>query len=353
MTGGVEKGYKFVERERLTNRTRRKKTVNILVTGGAGYIGSVVVKELLEQGHTVVVVDNLQTGHREALAEGARFVFGDISDLRLLREVMTKERVKAVIHFAAEALVGDSMKYPSKFFRDNICCGIDLLDAMVRAGVKRIVFSSSAAVYGEPRRIPITEDEPTIPTNPYGESKLAFEKILRWYREIHGIEYVALRYFNAAGAAGTLGEDHKPETHLIPIVLMAALGFLPAVTINGDDYDTPDGTCVRDFVHVLDLSAAHILSLQKTDSPAYNIGTGTGHSVREVVSAAEKVTGKRIPVRVGPRRPGDPARLVADGQKIRQELKWEPKYSQLDVIIETAWEWLSQHPNGYGSVPGA
>lgn len=327
--------------------------MNILVTGGAGYVGSVVAKELVGEGQRVVIVDNLQTGHREAVAEGARFVLGDLSDLRLLRQVMSDEKIEAVVHFAAEALVGDSMKNPSRFFRDNICCGIDLLDAMVRTGVRRIVFSSSAAVYGEPVRIPIKEDDPLVPTNPYGESKLAFERILRWYREIHGIEYVALRYFNAAGAAGTLGEDHKPETHLIPLVLMAAMGSLRCVTINGDDYDTPDGTCVRDFVHVLDLSSAHVLALQKTDSPAYNIGTGEGHSVKEVIATAQKVTGREIPVEVGPRRPGDPARLVADGQKIRREMHWQPRHSDLEGIIESAWKWLVEHPDGYARNPGA
>lgn len=327
--------------------------MRILVTGGAGYIGSVVVKELVESGHQVVVIDNFQSGHRQAVAEEANFVFGDLSDLPLIKGVMARENVEAVIHFAAEALVADSMKYPTKFFRNNICCGINLLDAMVRAGVGRIVFSSSAAAYGEPTSLPIKEDDPTIPTNPYGESKLAFEKILKWYNEIHGIEYVALRYFNAAGAAGPLGEDHRPETHLIPLVLMTALGLLSSVKINGDDYDTPDGTCVRDFIHVLDLASAHVLALQQTDSPIYNVGTGRGHSVKEVVAAAEKVTGKKIPVEVVRRRPGDPARLVADGSKIRRELKWQPKHSELDTILESAWKWLVEHPNGYGGAPGA
>lgn len=327
--------------------------MRILITGGAGYIGSVVVKELVERDHNVVVVDNLQTGHREAVTQAARFVFGDLADLRLLRDVMRKEKVEAVIHFAAEALVGDSMKNPSKFFRNNICCGINLLDAMVRTGVGRIVFSSSAATYGEPTRLPITEDDPTAPTNPYGESKLAFERVLKWYREIHGIDYVALRYFNAAGAAGPLGEDHRPETHLVPTVLMTALGLLPSVRINGDDYDTPDGTCVRDFVHVLDLASAHILALRGTDSPVYNVGTGEGHSVKEVIAAAEKVTRKKIAVEIGARRTGDPARLVSDGSKIKNELHWQPKHSELEVILETAWKWLVDHPNGYASAPGA
>ncbi len=327
--------------------------MRILVTGGAGYIGSVVVKELVEGGHHVAVIDNLQTGHRQAVAEEATFVFGDLFDLRLIRGVIAREKVEAVIHFAAEALVGDSMKHPSKFFRNNICCGINLLDAMVRGEVKKIVFSSSAATYGEPARLPIKEDDPTVPTNPYGESKLAFEKILKWYKNIHGVQYVALRYFNAAGAAATVGEDHMPETHLIPNVLMVALGLAASVRINGDDYDTPDGTCVRDFVHVLDLASAHILALQGTDSSIYNVGAGKGHSVKEIIAAAEKVTGKTIPVEVVGKRPGDPARLVADGSKIRRELKWEPKCSELEAILESAWKWLVEHPNGYGTAPGA
>jgi len=327
--------------------------VRILVTGGAGYIGSVVVKVLVEGGHQVVVIDNLQTGHREAVVEGAKFVFADLANSRIIRDVMENEKAEAVIHFAAEALVGESMENPSKFFRNNICCGVNLLDAMVETEVRRIVFSSSAAIYGEPTRIPIKEEVPTIPTNPYGESKLAFENILKWYREIHGIEYVALRYFNAAGAAGPLGEDHKPETHLVPIVLMAAFGLLPSVTINGDDYDTPDGTCVRDYTHVLDLASAHILALQDTNSRVYNLGTGKGHSVKEVITVGERVTGKNIPVEMGPRRPGDPAKLVADGSKIQRELNWKPEHSELEVILESAWKWLVEHPNGYGSAPGA
>jgi UDP-glucose 4-epimerase len=325
--------------------------MRILVTGGAGYIGSVVVKELLDDGHEVTVIDNLQTGHREAVAEGAEFVVGDLSDQPLLHKVIAGGEVEAVIHFAAEALVGDSMKHPSKFFRTNLCGGINLLDAMVEGAVRTIVFSSSAATYGEPARIPIKEDDPTAPTNPYGESKLAFENVLKWYREVHGIEYVALRYFNAAGAAGSFGEDHSPETHLIPNVLMTALGLRPSVKINGDDYDTPDGTCVRDFIHVLDLSSAHILALRGTESRIYNVGTGQGYSIKEVVTAAEKVTGKKIPVEVASRRPGDPARLVADATKIRRELHWQPKYSELETILETAWKWLLEHPNGYGVAP--
>ncbi len=325
--------------------------MRILVTGGAGYIGSVVVKELVDDAHQVVVIDNLQTGHRDAVSLGARFVRGDLSDLALLRQVMTEERTEAVVHFAAEALVGDSMKNPTKFFRNNLCCGVNLLDAMVQTGVRRIVFSSSAAVYGEPKRVPIREEDATAPTNPYGESKLAFEKILRWYREIHGIEFVALRYFNAAGAAGPLGEDHHPETHLVPIVLMTAAALLPVLTVNGDDYDTEDGTCVRDFVHVLDLASAHILALQESHSKIYNIGTGKGYSVKEVIAAAEEVTGKRIPIEIGRRRPGDPARLVADGSKIQRELHWQPKHSDMTTILESSWKWVLDHPNGYGSRP--
>jgi UDP-glucose 4-epimerase len=327
--------------------------VRILVTGGAGYIGSVVVKALLEGGHHVVVLDNLQTGHREAVVKGAEFVLGDLADLGILRDVMRKEKTEAVIHFAAEALVGESMENPSKFFRTNICYGVNLLDDMVGAEVRKIVFSSSAATYGEPERTPIKEEYPTIPTNPYGESKLAFEKILRWYDNIHGVQYVALRYFNAAGAAGPLGEDHSPETHLVPLVLRAALGSSPAVTVNGDDYDTPDGTCIRDYTHVLDLASAHIRVLEEVDSRVYNVGTGKGHSVKEVIAAAERVTGRRIPVQIGNRRPGDPARLVADGGRIQRELNWKPEHSELEEILESAWTWLLEHPNGYGSAPGS
>ena len=322
--------------------------MRILVTGGAGYIGSVVAKHLIEHGHRVVVIDNLQTGHRQAVPDAAQFILGDLADLHLLHNVMKRDAPEAVIHFAAEALVGESMQDPTKFFRNNISNGINLLDAMVASGVCKIVFSSSAATYGEPKRIPIPEDDPTVPTNPYGESKLAFEKILRWYRTIHGIDYVSLRYFNAAGAAGELGEDHRPETHLIPIVLMTALGKFDSVTINGGDYDTPDGTCVRDYTHVLDLASAHMLALRQTPSCIYNIGTGNGHSIKEVIAAAEQVTGKTISVNVGERRPGDPARLVADGTRIRRELNWKPAYSELVSIVETAWTWLLRHPNGYG-----
>lgn len=322
--------------------------MRILVSGGAGYIGSVVAKRLIEHGHRVVVIDNLQTGHREAVPDGSQFILGDLADLQFLHDLMKRHAPEAVIHFAAEALVGESMQDPTKFFRNNISNGINLLDAMVASGVCKIVFSSSAATYGEPKRVPIQEDDPTVPTNPYGESKLAFEKILRWYREIHGIDYVSLRYFNAAGAAGELGEDHRPETHLIPIVLMVALGKFDSVTINGGDYDTPDGTCVRDYTHVLDLASAHILALQQTPSCIYNIGTGNGHSIKEVIAAAQQVTGRTISVKVGERRPGDPARLVADGTRIRRELNWKPGYSELGAIVETAWKWLLKHPNGYG-----
>ncbi len=321
--------------------------MRILVTGGAGYIGSVVVKELVEVGHQVVVIDNLQTGHGQAVARDTTFVPGDLCDRKLVADLVQREQVEGVIHFAAEALVGESMSDPSKFFRNNVCCGINLLDAMVAGGVKKIVFSSSAATYGEPASVPVREDAPTAPTNPYGESKLTFEKILRWYKQIHGIAYVSLRYFNAAGATESLGEDHSPETHLIPLVLEAALGGRPSVKIYGQDYQTPDGTCVRDFVHVLDLAAVHILAMKDTNSTIYNVGTGQGHSVKEVIAAAERVTGKKIPIEVTARRPGDPARLVADGSKIQGELDWRPRHSDLEGILESAWNWHRDHPNGY------
>ena len=323
--------------------------MNILVTGGAGYIGSVVAERLLETGNQPVIYDNLSEGHRDAVPPGAILVVGELIDARSLTECLRMHRVEAVIHLAASALVGESMINPSKYVRNNILAGTELLDAMVGCGVNRIVFSSSCAVYGEPDTLPITETLPTRPTNPYGETKLAFEKLLHWYEVAHGLRYASLRYFNAAGATVGLGEDHSPESHLIPNVLSCALGLLPQVEVFGDDYATPDGTCVRDYVHVADLADAHILALGGLahGSCIYNLGTGTGYSVHEVLDAARTVTGRPIRAQVIPRRAGDPAILVASPAKIVGELGWKPVHTSIDSIVESAWAWRLAHPNGY------
>jgi len=317
------------------------------VTGGAGYIGSVVTEELLKGGDEVVVYDSLYKGHREAVVEGAAFVKGDLLDTALLRETLTQHRVEAVVHMAADSLVGESVKEPAKYFRNNVLGGLSLLDAMRGAGVSRLVFSSTAAVYGEPAKQPIEESDPTQPTNPYGETKLAFERSLRWYDEAYGLKFVSLRYFNAAGATERSGERHDPETHLIPIVLQAAAGSRPEVTVFGADYPTPDGTCVRDYIHVVDLAQAHVLALHALvkghPSSIYNLGCGgEGYSVKQVIDCAHRVTGKVIPVRQGPRRAGDPAVLIASSARIVRELGWRPKHQQLDVIVESAWRWMQR-----------
>ena len=317
------------------------------MTGGAGYIGSVVTEELLKGGDEVVVYDSLYKGHREAVVEGAAFVKGDLLDTALLRETLTQHRVEAVVHMAADSLVGESVKEPAKYFRNNVLGGLSLLDAMRGAGVSRLVFSSTAAVYGEPAKQPIEESDPTQPTNPYGETKLAFERSLRWYDEAYGLKFVSLRYFNAAGATERSGERHDPETHLIPIVLQAAAGSRPEVTVFGADYPTPDGTCVRDYIHVVDLAQAHVLALHALvkghPSSIYNLGCGgEGYSVKQVIDCAHRVTGKVIPVRQGPRRAGDPAVLIASSARIVRELGWRPKHQQLDVIVESAWRWMQR-----------
>jgi len=317
------------------------------VTGGAGYIGSVVTEELLKGGDEVVVYDSLYKGHREAVVEGAAFVKGDLLDTALLRETLTQHRVEAVVHMAADSLVGESVKEPAKYFRNNVLGGLSLLDAMRGAGVSRLVFSSTAAVYGEPAKQPIEETDPTQPTNPYGETKLTFERALRWYDEAYGLKFVSLRYFNAAGATERSGELHEPETHLIPIVLQAAAGKRPEVTVFGADYPTPDGTCVRDYIHVVDLAQAHVLALHALvkghPSAIYNLGCGgEGYSVKQVIDCAHRVTGKVIPVRQGPRRAGDPAVLIASSARIVRELGWRPKHQQLDVIVESAWRWMQR-----------
>ncbi|NLW60632.1 MAG: UDP-glucose 4-epimerase GalE [Firmicutes bacterium] len=326
--------------------------MKVLVTGGAGYIGSQVVLDLVREGHEPVVLDNLVKGHRKAVLYGT-FVQGDINQFDLVTELMAKEKIEAVIHLAAHSLVGESVKNPAKYFRNNIANGQVLLDAMVSSGVKYIVFSSTAAVYGEPEQVPIPEDHPKRPTNPYGFSKLTFEGMLRFYEEAYGLRYISLRYFNAAGAdpEAEIGEDHDPETHLIPIVLKTALGIREQIELYGTDYPTPDGTCIRDYIHVADLSQAHLLALKALadgkESTIYNLGNGQGYSNKEVIETARRVTGKEIKVVDGPRRPGDPAVLVASAEKIRAELGWQPKYPDLEEIIATAWRWHQSHPYGY------
>lgn len=322
--------------------------MRILVVGGAGYIGSICTELLLDEGHRVIVFDNLSEGHRRAIDPRARLIEGDLSDARTIELAVRSSNVEAVMHFAASALVGESMQNPSKYFRNNIANGVNLLDAMVASGVQRFVFSSTCAIFGPPERVPIDETFPKNPINPYGESKLAFEKILHWYGEIHGLRFVSLRYFNAAGASEKFGEDHRLETHLIPNVLKVALGQRPHVEIYGTDYDTPDGTCIRDYIHIFDLAQAHILALNAPHSAYYNLGTGGGSSVREVIDVCRTVTGKEIPVVEKPRRPGDPPRLIAASEKIKRELDWSPKFQRLDAIVESAWKWHQRFPNGYG-----
>jgi UDP-glucose 4-epimerase len=318
-----------------------------MVTGGAGYIGSVVTEELLRSNDEVVVYDSLYKGHREAVVEGATFVKGDLLDTALLQETLKKHRVEAVVHMAADSLVGESVKEPAKYYRNNVGGGLSLLDAMRGAGVNLLVFSSTAAVYGEPAKQPIEETDPTAPTNTYGETKLAFERALRWYDEAHGMKYVSLRYFNAAGATDRCGELHSPETHLIPLVLQAAAGQRPEITVFGNDYPTPDGTCVRDYIHVVDLAQAHILALHALakghPSSIYNLGCGgEGYSVQQVIDCAKRVTGRNIPVKLGARRPGDPAVLIASSGRIMRELGWKPSRQRLDDIVESAWRWMQR-----------
>ena len=318
--------------------------MRVLVTGGAGYVGSVVVEELLAAGHEVVAYDNLDKGHRDAVVAPARLIEGDVLDAARLTETLRRERTDAVVHMAADSLVGESMTDPARYYRTNVSGGLVLLDCLRAAGVNALVFSSSAAVYGAPESQPIQEDAPLAPTNPYGETKLAFERALRWYDEAFGVRGVSLRYFNAAGASERNGERHEPETHLIPHVLDAAAGTRDSVMVFGEDYPTPDGTCVRDYVHVIDLAAAHVLALGALVTgqamTVYNLGCGgAGASVREVIDAARRVTGREVTVRVGPRRAGDPPVLVAASDRIRRELGWKPKYPRLDDIVESAWRW--------------
>jgi UDP-glucose 4-epimerase len=320
----------------------------ILVTGGAGYIGSICVEELLNRGFDVSVFDNLSEGHAKAIDPRADFYQGDLADRSVLRQAFGQAKPEAVMHFAANALVGESMTNPSKYFRNNVSSGINLLDMAVEFGAKKFVFSSTCATFGIPERMPIDESLPQRPINPYGESKLMFETILRWYEKLHGLSFTALRYFNAAGASEKFGEDHRIETHLIPNILKVALGQKDHVEIYGTDYETPDGTCIRDYIHILDLAQAHILALGSPKSDFYNLGTGGGTSVREVIETCQQVTGRAIKAIEKPRRPGDPPRLIAASEKIRAELGWEPRFQNIRPIVESAWAWHVKNPQGYG-----
>ena len=325
--------------------------MRILVTGGAGYIGSHAVRLFLARGHNVWVYDNLELGHRKAVPAD-RLVVGDLGDVAPLEHVLFTRQIEAVVHFAASALVGESVRDPAKYYRNNFVNTLGLMECLRRNGIGRFVFSSTCATYGIPREVPITEDEPQKPINPYGFTKLAVERALADYAAAYRWGYAALRYFNASGAAadGTVGEDHDPETHLIPLVLQVALGQRPHIEVFGTDYPTPDGTCIRDYIHVDDLAEAHLLALERLEPGkglCYNVGTGRGYSVREVIRTAEEVTGKTIAVREGPRRPGDPPALVAASQKIQRELGWRPRYTELRPIVESAWRWHQSHPRGY------
>jgi len=322
--------------------------MKVLVTGGAGYIGSVTTELLLDSGHDAVVLDNLERGWTGALDPRADFVEGDLRDRDHVARLMRDVRPDAVVHFAAYALVAESMEKPEMYFGNNVGGGANLIEAMLAADVDRIVFSSTCATYGEPARVPIAEDTPQKPTNPYGESKLMVERILDWCHRKHGLRTLSLRYFNACGASRKFGEHHEPETHIIPIVLQTALGQREKVLIHGNDYPTPDGTCVRDYVHIADLAEAHLLAMGCDWSGALNLGNGNGYSVQEVVQAARTVTGHPIPAEFAPRRPGDPARLVAAPDRAMKRLGWRPRITDLSSIVESAWEWHRAHPRGYG-----
>jgi UDP-glucose 4-epimerase len=323
--------------------------MRVLVTGGAGYIGSVVVEELIRQGDQVTVFDNLSQGHRAAVHPRAEFVQGDLADLQALAGLFGQRSFDAVMHFASYTLVGESVQEPLKYVGDNVKNGLNLLRTMVEHDVYRFILSSTANLFDQPEQIPITEDERIVPGSPYGESKFILERILYWLDQIHGLRYAALRYFNAAGATAGRGEDHSPETHLIPLVLQVALGQRDHIEVYGSDYPTGDGTCVRDYIHVLDLAQAHILALRALEngSRTYNLGNGLGYTVREVIETARKVTGHPIPAVDGPRRPGDPSELVAGSDRIRRELGWQPRYPNLYDIVQSAWNWHRAHPNGY------
>ena len=325
----------------------------ILVCGGAGYIGSHAVYQLVKACEDVVIVDNLQTGHRKAIHPASKFYEGDIRNAEVLDKIFAENKIEAVIHFAANSLVGESVENPLKYFNNNVYGMQVLLESMVKNGVDKIVFSSSAATYGEPEKVPIEEDDRTLPTNPYGESKLIMEKMMKWVSRANGVRFVSLRYFNAAGAVedGSIGEDHKCETHLIPLILQVPLGKRDHITVFGDDYPTPDGTCLRDYIHVIDLADAHILALhylrEGGESNIFNLGNGQGFSVKEMIVAAEKVTGQKIKTEIGSRRAGDPAQLIASSEKAKKILKWTPKFGEVEKVIATAWTWHKNHPNGY------
>jgi UDP-glucose 4-epimerase len=323
--------------------------LHLLVVGGAGYIGSVTVAEALAAGHRVTVLDSLVTGHRAAVDPRARFVQADFSDATTLDRLLLEDRPDGVVYYGGFIAAGESMEKPGFYFVNNVAGVITLLNALVAHGVRRFVFSSSAAVYGDLKTLPMTEDAPLAPTNPYAESKLVVERLLRWYDSQCGLRSVSLRYFNAAGATETLGEDHRPETHLIPVVLQVALGLRLALDLYGTDYPTPDGTCIRDYVHVSDLARAHLLALARCDrgSAIYNLGNGRGFSNRQVIETARRVTGRPIPVQECPRRPGDAEATVASNEKARRELGWEPQFPRLEDMIESAWRWHQAHPDGY------
>ena len=322
--------------------------MHIFVTGGAGYIGSICAEELIDAGYQVTIFDNLSEGHARALDPRAKFLVGDLNERASIFAAIATARPDCVMHFAAHALVPESMRDPSKYYRNNVGGGLNLLDAMIDAGVKKLVFSSTCATYGTPERVPMDEQLPQRPINPYGHSKLIFEQILDWYDKIHGLTHVNLRYFNAAGASEKFGEDHRIETHLIPNVLKVALGQSKRVEIYGDNYPTPDGTCVRDFIHIRDLASAHRLALGRTSSASYNLGSGEGFSVKQVIEVARQVSGADIPVVIKEPRAGDPPRLVASAQKITAELGWRPQFDHLRPIIESAWAWHRKYPHGYG-----
>lgn len=325
----------------------------ILVCGGAGYIGSHAVHQLIEKGESVVIVDNLQTGHRDAVHPKAKFYEGDIRDADVLDKIFTENAIDTVVHFAANSLVGESVEKPLKYFNNNVYGMQILLESMVKHSVDKIVFSSTAAVYGEPKRIPILEDDPTEPTNPYGESKRIMEKMMKWVSRANGIRFVSLRYFNAAGAIedGSIGEDHNPESHLIPLILQVPMGKREHITVFGEDYPTPDGTCLRDYIHVIDLADAHVLAIDYLrkggESNIFNLGNGRGFSVKEMIEAAKKATGRDIKVEIGARRAGDPAQLIASSEKAKKVLGWQPKYTDVKQIIQTAWTFHQKHPEGY------
>jgi len=321
--------------------------MKVLVAGGAGYIGSACTEYLIDNGHEVTVFDSLITGHRDAVDSRAKFIKGDLNDKNAIMSAMGTDDFEGIMHFAAFSLVGESMTDPGKYFRNNILGGLNLLDAAVANKVRTIVFSSTCATYGEPTQIPIPESEKQLPINPYGESKLAFEKILKWYHQIYGLEYAALRYFNASGASKNFGEAHNPETHLIPLVLQVAMNQRDNIKIFGDDYDTPDGTCIRDYIHILDLAQAHMLALNAPKSGHYNLGTGKGLSVKEIIDVARKITGHSIPAKIEVRRAGDPPRLIGCADLAKEKLGWKPQYENAEAIIQSAWDWLEKFPKGY------